>query len=76
MNKTNITNITNITLYPHQLKCIEAIELNKEPKCLINQWCGTQQTNYKTKKNIMSNNDIRKSWENFIKDDKYKEYFK
>ena len=55
MNKTNITNITNITLYPHQLKCIEAIELNKEPKCLINQWCGTGKTRTFTIKTFMDN---------------------
>jgi len=39
-------------------------------------WIGTQQQNYQKKKKSMSNKTIRKLWEDFINDDKYKEYFK
>ena len=42
----------------------------------LGSWIGTQQTNYKTKKQIMENNEnIRKSWESFVTDDKYSIYF-
>ena len=43
--------------------------------CLA-RWIGTQQKNYKTKKQIMKNNEnIVKSWELFVTDDKYSMYF-
>jgi NAD+--asparagine ADP-ribosyltransferase len=38
-------------------------------------WISTQLTNYQKKKQIMSNETIRELWEDFINDDKYKEYF-
>ena len=38
-------------------------------------WICTQQKNYKKKKYIMSDENIRKLWEDFINDDKYKKYF-
>ena len=38
-------------------------------------WIGNQLTNYKTKKDIMKNENIVKSWESFVTDDKYSEYF-
>jgi hypothetical protein len=38
-------------------------------------WIGSQLQKYKKKEHIMSNETIRKLWEDFINDDKYKEYF-
>jgi len=38
-------------------------------------WLGTQKQNYKNNKCIMLNDNIRKLWEDFINDDKYKKYF-
>jgi superfamily II DNA or RNA helicase len=43
---------------------------------ILGKWIETQQTNYKNKKDIMKDNGIRKLWEDFVSDDKYKEYFK
>jgi superfamily II DNA/RNA helicase len=39
------------------------------------QWIGHQQTNYKTKEQIMKDDMIYKAWTDFINDDMYKEYF-
>ena len=39
-------------------------------------WITSQLQRYPKKKEIMSNETIRKLWEDFINDDKYKEYFK
>ena len=41
----------------------------------LGNWISTQQSNYKNKKNIMSNKEIYDIWTNFINDNKYKEYF-
>jgi superfamily II DNA or RNA helicase len=38
-------------------------------------WLSIQQGNYKYNKNIMTDNNIKKIWENFISDDKYSKYF-
>jgi len=38
-------------------------------------WISQQKCNYKKKEKIMSNETIRKLWEDFINDDNYKEYF-
>jgi hypothetical protein len=38
-------------------------------------WICDQLVNYKKRKDIMSDTTIRKLWEDFINDDKYKEYF-
>ena len=60
------------------------IDTNKKrpPQCdkdtdikQLGGWIGHQQTNYKTKKEIMKNENIVKSWESFVTDDKYSEYF-
>ena len=39
-------------------------------------WLSTQTTQYKTKKKIMSKNEIYDNWTNFINDEKYIKYFK
>jgi hypothetical protein len=39
-------------------------------------WISTQQTNYSKRKYIMKEESIRKKWEEFVGDDKYKFYFK
>jgi len=41
----------------------------------LGSWIGDQKKHYKTKKYIMSNNDIVKSWASFVTDDKYSIYF-
>jgi superfamily II DNA or RNA helicase len=41
----------------------------------LSQWICSQQTNYKTKKELMKNNEIYNLWTEFINDDKYKKYF-
>ena len=46
---------------------------NKEIKSL-GQWICNQKRNYKTKKQIMSNEEIYKIWTDFINSDKYKKY--
>jgi hypothetical protein len=38
-------------------------------------WFGNQQTNYKHQRNGMKNEPRRQQWENFIEDEKYKQYF-
>jgi superfamily II DNA or RNA helicase len=38
------------------------------------QWLGTQQKNYSKKRHILKNDNIRKIWQDFISDDKYKKY--
>ena len=38
-------------------------------------WICTQKVNYKTKKYIMQNENIRKEWDNFINSIKFKKYF-
>jgi predicted nucleic acid-binding protein len=47
---------------------------NEQLKKLGN-WISEQQQNYKKQSRIMSNEEIRKEWENFINDEKYKKYF-
>ena len=42
---------------------------------ILGQWIGDQQKKYKTKKAIMSNEDIYKIWTDFINNEKYKLYF-
>ena len=39
------------------------------------EWISTQQKNYRKKQYNMIASNIRKLWEDFINDDKYKEYF-
>ena len=46
----------------------------KDSKSLC-YWISTQIKNYKLKKHIMEDENIRKIWNNFINDDKYKCYF-
>lgn len=41
----------------------------------MGSWVGSQLQNYKKNKNIIKEEKIRKSWENFMNDDKYKKYF-
>jgi hypothetical protein len=49
------------------------LDANTEIKHL-GAWIGAQQQNYKKKKEIMSNENIRIQWEKFV--DEYKKYFK
>jgi hypothetical protein len=42
----------------------------------LGTWISTQQTNYSKRKYIMKEESIRKKWEEFVGDDKYKFYFK
>ena len=41
----------------------------------LGYWIITQNTNYTNKQQIMSNDNIRSKWENFIENLKYKKYF-
>ena len=41
----------------------------------LSNWIGNQQKNYKTKKNVMKNEEIYNKWKEFINDEKYKVYF-
>ena len=41
----------------------------------LGAWISTQSKNYKTKKEIMLNEEIYQKWEEFINSDKYKQYF-
>jgi superfamily II DNA or RNA helicase len=66
-------------------KCKEYIDKNrKRPNAKINidknikqlgEWIGTQTKNYKNKTQIMSNNEIYNTWNEFINDEKYKIHF-
>ena len=47
---------------------------NKEIKT-IGSWLSRQMCTYKKKVHLMKGNKIRKLWEDFINDDKYKKYF-
>ena len=52
---------------------------SKSNNCKIKRmgiWCTTQRSNYKNNKHTMKNEEIKRSWEEFIKDEKYKHYFK
>lgn len=42
---------------------------------ILGHWISEQLMSYKKEKNIMKNPEIRKQWEEFINDDKYKKYF-
>ena len=42
---------------------------------IYGSWISHQQQNYQKKEQIMLDDNIRKLWEDFINDDKYKEYF-
>ena len=58
-------------------------ENNKRPSMVnknidiknLGKWIGTQQTNYKNKINIMSNEEIYNKWNEFVNDPLYKKYF-
>ena len=51
-------------------------ESNKDTRIkYIGRWINTQQSNYKNKKEIMTNEEIYKLWTEFIDDDRYKSYF-
>ncbi len=41
----------------------------------LGKWYSHQKQNYKNIKHNMKNQTIRKLWENFINDPKYKKYF-
>jgi superfamily II DNA/RNA helicase len=41
----------------------------------LGQWISQQQNNYAKEQKIMKDKNIRKKWEKFVEDDKYKEYF-
>jgi hypothetical protein len=41
----------------------------------LGSWVSTQTQNFKKKTEIMSNEEIYNKWNDFITDDKYKEYF-
>src|SRR3989304_5983048 len=47
---------------------------NKKEK-IIGKWICTQIKNYKKQTQIMSDDKIRKQWEEFTNDNKYKDYF-
>ena len=47
----------------------------KEEKNMYH-WLYQQSTNYKNNKHSMKEENIKKKWEDFIQDDKYKQYFK
>ena len=51
-----------------------AKDKNKDIKT-YGQWIGNQITHYQNKQKIMTDDTIRKLWEDFINDDKYKNYF-
>ena len=51
-----------------------AKDKNKDIKT-YGQWIGNQITHYQNKQKIMTDETIRKLWEDFINDDKYKNYF-
>jgi superfamily II DNA or RNA helicase len=55
-------------------KIPSTIDKNNEIKTLGN-YLSVQKQNYKTKKYIMSNEDIYNKWTEFINDTKYKKYF-
>jgi superfamily II DNA or RNA helicase len=42
---------------------------------ILGRWINTQSTNYNKKERSMKNSIIKKKWEEFINDPKYKEYF-
>ena len=50
------------------------IEVNEEKKTL-SKWLQHQQTNYKSREDIMKNQDIYNKWNEFINSEKYKKYF-
>ena len=52
-----------------------SIRDNDKNVCKIANWLYTQNQNYKKKINIMKDENIKKEWENFIHDSKYKKYF-
>jgi hypothetical protein len=41
----------------------------------MGKWLSRQQQNYKNTREIMTNESIRKEWESFVSDEKYKKYF-
>jgi len=47
---------------------------NNEIK-ILGSWISNQQQNYKSKKNIMENENIYNLWTEFINNDKYKKFF-
>ena len=64
-------------------KFIDFIEINNKKPSIHSKnidekklytWSGVQIKNYKNKKKIMTNQEIKKKWENFIQE--YKQYFK
>ena len=83
MNNQNIMNNKNIKqlTWTNNLTKLKAfIDLNerrpnknKEIEKVMYSWVNTQLANRKTKKDIMSNENIRGLWDNFIKD--YEQYF-
>jgi hypothetical protein len=42
---------------------------------ILGIWLGHQIKNYKSKKYIMINTEVRKLWEDFVNDEKYRQYF-
>jgi hypothetical protein len=44
-------------------------------KKILGLWLSTQKQNYKNNEHIMVNLEIKKQWENFIFNNKYKNYF-
>jgi superfamily II DNA or RNA helicase len=79
-NKYKIYFMSNEEIWNNNLNKVKLYidEHNKRPidDKYLNQWMQNQTTNYKNNKKLMKNENIKKSWEEFINDDKYKNYFK
>ena len=51
------------------------IDIDEETKINLGLWVCTQKKNYKNREYIMKQENIRNKWEEFINDEKYREYF-
>jgi hypothetical protein len=75
--------LTNENEWEEKLKQLKQyIDINKKTPSLyekntkqLGMWIGTQKRNYNKNMQIMKNENIRIQWEEFINDEKYKNYF-
>ena len=67
--------LNKVKVYMDQYNCRPSSRSENKDIKTLNKWVSHQVTNYKNKSKIMKDEAFRLKWEEFVSDDKYKEYF-
>jgi len=70
-----VTNLEKVKQFININKKKPSVYSKNEDEKFLSSWINNQVSNYKKKQQAMINVAKRKKWEEFVKDEKYKEYF-